>query len=105
MLRDEKPKAKAPQCAVCGGDGINAWWETQLCDGCFRQWQLEAPSLHALELAHADAHPEDVALRGELQFPANGQEQRWVLFSKDVSARIAQRWAMDWLKQAKSRAA
>jgi len=50
-----------------------------------------------LELAHADAHPQDVQMRGELRYREEGRHGRWVVLTMDATLRVAKEAARKWV--------
>lgn len=97
MFRDAQAESSKTRCAACGESGAQGFWTVWLCDGCYGQWQREAPTLHSLEMAHADAHPEDVEMRGERAYGLEGEDKRWVILKPGVTERVAKDAARAWL--------
>jgi hypothetical protein len=90
-----------PPCTVCGAPGPLAFWLEQLCEPCHVRYLTERPPDSALELAHADAHPEDVEIRGNRTYVAAGEDPRFVLLKPGVSARVLEQHARAWVSKAR----
>jgi hypothetical protein len=105
MLRSNETTPAAPPCHVCTQPSETVLWSHPVCRGCHSDWLRTSTPLHALELAHADAHPEDVEQRGEQKYLTTGQtDGRWVILKGDITARIAKAAAEAWLRDARSKA-
>lgn len=106
MLRAERKPKALPGCAVCGLPAEWGFWGQHLCGACFSRWR-EAPSnLDALELAHADQHPEDVERRGEYAaVPVGCTDRRWVLLKGSISMQLAKSAAAAWMLEQRTKSA
>lgn len=100
---DELPPP--PPCGICGNPSSAGFWDAHLCAQHHALWTMEAPTLQAAELAHADAHPEDVAARGEYQHLAADQlDRRWVVLKRGVTEKLARGIAYAWLHEQRTKA-
>jgi hypothetical protein len=102
LARESKKAPPLPPCAVCSKPAPHAFWDTQLCAACLERWMREAPPLEKLELAHADAHPEDIEASGINRWL---NQSRWCLLKPGVTEKVARQAATAWLLRAKARAA
>lgn len=102
LTRDESPE-QLRACAACGAAPANAgFWGSHLCDTCIAAWFVEGGSMWEGELAHANAHPEDVEYRGVKQFPcAESPNNEIVILKPGVTERITRDVALAWLEQRK----
>lgn len=101
-MYDRPAEAPAlPPCAVCKAPAEDGFWGTWLCADCYGAWTREAPFMVELELAHADANPQDVQARGVTQF----NPTPWVVLKMDATLRVAKEAARRWvLERRKARA-